>query len=547
MSLNVGSIKSIVKPFLFNPKVVLFSDDFEDLSKWTQAETGGSYTVADSLLSVTADSDGHITFYTTNDVVRDFIAIYAKLRITGNTGIVELIGLCDTIPSDNTIHMNAIYNTSTGKFDINVYRGPSTDLDLIQSLNVDPNVWIEVLLIYVEGSFEGFVKREGVDDEWQPVFQYYDESLVPYMKKVWIGAHEGASIEYDKVIIYESAGTGLKDMRPLLDWSDGLYRPDRILRDEEGYYIFWATESYYGGGAGRRDRILILRTKDGINFEIVKSVIISKPGYTGQGILFKWNDGYIHGFLMNWRNDSPSYQNGLHRIVKVKLDENFNFVSLEEDVSLNNGPDGGSMGHYDIWLLKLDDKWYAITSSFTGGTQLWQLNDPVSKTFTHVKEIIPASNKENVTAYPVTNGSEKAIIMTIWDKDNDVIAIKKLNTSFDVVGDLATIQPRLSGRNGGCTILLPDQPFVEVIVHDHDLSPYNLLSHDAGYYANIYELSTDYKLIVELPPTPTAQAVAGVIQAFGDILTKILQLLPIIIFIIILVLMIRALKPEEEK
>lgn len=501
MAITLGSLVNRAAPFLFNPNIVHFTDDFDDVSKWVQAESGGSYSVSNSLLSISANSDGHITFYTTDDVVDDYVAVYARVRPTSQTGTLTAVGLCDTIPTDYSIHIDLRYNSNTGAFDLVVIKGATTELSRLQSLSVEPNQWVEVLIVYVEGSFEGFVKREGVDAEWQPLFQYFDTDLAPYMKKVWIGSHVGASGDWDKVVIYESAGTGLKDPRPVFDWSDGKYDPRSILRTNDGCMVWFATESYYGGGAGRRDRLIILKVSDDFQtVTILKSVTVNLPGYTGQGILFKWSDGKIHGFIMNWRADSPPYQGGLHRIFKVVMDTDFNVLSIDESVTLNNAPDGGSMGHYDIWLIYVDGQWYAVTSSFTGGTQVWKLSSPVSTTMDFYKEVFPASSRENVTVYPVTGGK---LLLSIWDKGNNEVAIYRLSKSFDVETKELSKTPAASGWNGGVTFVL--HPYKRFVVVEHALSPFNLLGHDAGYDPEIYEMNTDYEYEVHpsfTMPTP---------------------------------------------
>ncbi len=498
MAITLGSLLKKIKPLLYDPNIVHFSDDFENIDSWTQAETGGLYSVSNSILSITSNTDGHITFYTTSDVVKDFVAIYVRFKIKTpdtsgtKTPIVELVGLCDTLPSDYTLHMNAKYNSSTNKFDVYVYKGGSTALSLLQNISIDVDTWVEVLLIYVEGNFEGFIKREGIDNDWQPVFQYYDESLAQYMLKVWIGAHYGGAIDYDKIIIYESAGTGLKDPRPIFDWSNGRYDPKSILRTQDGYMLWFATESYYGGGSGRRDRIIILKVSDDLtDISIYKHLTINQPGYTGQGILFKWSDNKIHGFLMNWREYNPPYQNGLHRILKVEMDENFENITINENITLNNAPDGGTMGHYDIWLVWIGGSWYAVTASFTGGVNVWSIDNPLSTTLTFYKQIFGAENKENVTIYPVTGNK---LLLSIWDKGNDEVAIYRLSLDFVVEAKELSKTPNISGMNGGLTFIL--YPSKRFIVVEHGLYPYSLLQHDAGYDPEIYQMDTDYEYAI---------------------------------------------------
>ncbi len=52
-------------------------------------------------------------------------------------------------------------------------------------------------------------------------------------------------------------------------------------------------------------------------------------------------------------------------------------------------------------MFEFNKTWYAVTSSFTGGTILWKLpNGPTSPTFIYVKTIFP-NGFENPTVYPV--------------------------------------------------------------------------------------------------------------------------------------------------
>ncbi|MEM0027808.1 MAG: hypothetical protein QXT53_07595 [Ignisphaera sp.] len=76
----------------------------------------------------------------------------------------------------------------------------------------------------------------------------------------------------------------MRDLRPIFDWSNGKYDPRSILKDSEGYMLFFATAGFYRQPLG----LLILRSKDLIKFEPVKLIIIHEnPAYTGQGVLFK--------------------------------------------------------------------------------------------------------------------------------------------------------------------------------------------------------------------------------------------------------------------
>ena len=491
-SIAIGSQKTVIKPFLYNPNIIHFSDDFEgsdiDTSKWTQAETGGTYSVSnDTITLVTENTGDHVTFYSAQDIVEDYVALYFRAKVSGSSGSATF-GLCDIIPSDNSFYILVRYTSEAGKYEILLKKGPDTVLTALQTIYVDPDTWFEGLIVYVGGSFTAFIKREGIDSDWQPVIDYHDDALEQYMKKIWFGAHDGTTAVIDKIILYESAGTGIKDLRPIMDWSNG-YDPSKILTDTSGYYLFWGTEGYYtpsGLSWGMHDRIILLKTNDFVNWEIVEHITIC-VGIAGQGILFKWTDGKIHGYIMNWSSESAPYQNGLHRILYVEMDENFNNITINENVTLVNAPCDSNQ--YDIWLVKIQDQWYAVTSSLTSGTHVWELDSPTSLTFTFYKTIF-SEYRENVMIVPATDEQETVLLMSLFDKSTSPTkaVIYKLDTDFNVLGEITSQD--LSATNGGVMFLL--NSYNIFIVHDNEESPYNLLTHDGGFVAHVYDITTDY-------------------------------------------------------
>ena len=489
-SLTIGNRLATVKPFLYNPNVKHFTETFQNLDNWTQTETGGTYSLTPDGLQVTAQNGGHITFITTQNVVenRRYFAVYAKVKVLSFNGAIELVGACDTLPSSNTIHMTT---DSTQGLQLRV--GPTTvSTSPKVSVTLPLNEFFEVLMIYSNGTFSFFVKRS-TDPDWVPAFDYENNDLVPYMLKLWIGAHGYASVVYNTIIVYEPAGTGIKDIRPIID---GATR--RILTDGT-YYYFWATEGYYGGaaGGGSRDRIAILRTTDFTNFELVKSVTIKEPGYTGQGYAIKIGN-YIYVWMMNWKGAAP-YQGGLHRICQAVLDSQFNFVTLYEDVTLQNAPAISNI--YDIYLVYIDGRWYAVTIGFSAGGHVWSLSDPTSRTLTYVKQIFGTSPmRENATAYVVTDGTNRYILISCYNTTNTIHEFHLFDLNFNFLQTLTTIG--VTGYSGGVTYILT-RTVKRVLHHDRYLSYWNLLNADGGYVLSAYDCSSDL-VITDFSLRPTS-------------------------------------------
>jgi hypothetical protein len=489
-SLTIGSRLVTVKPFLYNPNVKYFTDTFQNLNNWTQTETGGTYSLTSEGLQVTAQNNGHITFVTTQNVVQNkqYFAVYAKVKVLSFNGAIELVGACDTIPSNNTIHLTT---DSTQGLQLRVGSSTISSSPKV-SVTLPLNEFFEVLMIYSNGTFSFFIKRS-TDTDWIPAFDYENTSLVPYMLKLWIGAHNYASVVYNTIIVYEPAGTGIKDIRPIID---GATR--RILTDGT-YYYFWATEGYYGGsaGGGSRDRICILRTTDFTNFELVKSVTIKEPGYTGQGYAIKIGDR-IYVWMMNWKGAAP-YQGGLHRICQAVLDSQFNYVTLYEDVTLQNAPAVSNI--YDIWLIYVNNAWYAITIGFSAGGHVWSLSDPTSRTLTFVKQIFGTSpRRENATAYVVTDGTNMYILLSDNNYDNGVDEFHLFDLNFNFIQTLATLS--WSGYCGGVTFVLTST-VKRIYHHDKYLSYWNLLNSDGGFVLSVYDCSSDLT-IADFARKPTS-------------------------------------------
>jgi len=255
--------------------------------------------------------------------------------------------------------------------------------------------------------------------------------------------------------------------------------------------LFFATGGFYKQALG----ILILRSGDLTSFEPVKLLIIkNNPWYTGQGFLFKWVDGRIHGYIMNW---GGSYQGGTHRIVKIALDTDFNVVEVNENVVLTNAPPGGQWGHYDIAVFKFKGTWYALTSSFSAGTVLWRLEEgPTSTKFAYVKTIFE-SGHENPTIYPVVAPNGEVQLMLSVATDVEYGACHKiyiLDTDFNPVKDYRLIGYRI--WSAGHTFFL--DPWYIYINQDQSSSRvFPGVGIWPGAFIEVYKLETNYRYYIE--------------------------------------------------
>ncbi|MEM1542109.1 MAG: hypothetical protein QW101_03480 [Ignisphaera sp.] len=361
-----------------------------------------------------------------------------------------------------------------------------TNQRFIDLENVDS---IDILFAYALSAVEVFVKRKDIDTDWILLAQVSTPQLWLYNVRILVEVCN-SSVVVEGMTVYDLAGTGIRDLRPVFDWSDGKYNPRSILKDSEGYMIFFATAGFYRQPLG----ILILRTKDMISYEPIKLVIIrGNPSYTGQGALFKWIDGNIHGYLMNW---GGSYQGDLHRIVRVVFDENFKLVELNENIRLVNAPPGGRWGHYDIAIFKFNGKWYAITSSFTAGTILWEIEDPTSTVFTYVKTIFERG-RENPCIYPVTTSNGEIRFMMSLATDTEFGSRHKIyvfDTHFNLLEEYDIITYRV--WSAGHPFYL-DPWYIYI---NQDQSPTRTFQNSGiwpGAYIEVYRLKTNYRHHIE--------------------------------------------------
>ncbi|MEM1667760.1 MAG: hypothetical protein QXK54_03615 [Ignisphaera sp.] len=95
-------------------------------------------------------------------------------------------------------------------------------------------------------------------------------------------------------------------------------------------------------------------------------------------------------------------------------------------------------------IFKFNGKWYAITSSFTAGTILWEIEDPTSTVFTYVKTIFE-KGRENPCIYPVTTSNGEIRFMMSLATDTEFGSRHKIyvfDTHFNLLEeyDIITIE-----------------------------------------------------------------------------------------------------------
>ncbi len=482
---ELGEPLNVVTPFLYHRNTVLYSENLTDVaSRWIFE---GSYKVLENGVLVSSKNITCSIAYNKVVTLRTYTVYRVEVEVLRNNGSVRFTLYSPTSKRHVASILIDKNMVATGYLGDNVapYQR-QIDLGNVSKL--------EFMFIYIYGnSGELFLKTtRHIDSDWVLVAQITSPLLTYLDVKIGIEACNSDVLIKD-FKVNPAAGTGMRDLRPIFDWSNGKYNPKSILMDKDGYYLFFATESYFNSPA----RLLILRTKDLIHYEPVKSVVVKTPGYTGQGVLFKWIDNKIHGFLMDWTSGPPPYQQGLHRILKVTMDEKFNVLEINTNVKLMGGPSGGNMGHYDIALMKFHGTWYAVTSSFSGGTIVWRLEDPTKTVFTYVKTIFP-SGFENPCIYPVVapNGSIRFMmsVATMMVHGVQYHRIYILDEKFNPIEyyDLTQIKVYSGGQSfylDPWYIFVNQDQFPERRLVVTDIGP--------GVYLEIYRLNTPYKYYIE--------------------------------------------------
>jgi len=481
--IKLGEELSIVKPFLYHEHIVYHEEDPKLISKSWIIE--GQYLTQQDGVIIWENDTCSLAY---NNLVKleAFRAYWLNLTISEQHGPIRFVLYSDDIAKrvleleiDEKKTMTVYVDGRRASYQRSIDLKRSTDIELL-------------LVSSTINRVELFIRRTGIDDYWVVIAQIESPSLI-YQPKLALEICN-SSIILRGFRVNLAAGTGIRDLRPIFDWSSGKYNPRSFLEDDEEYMLFFATESYFANGF---TTILFLRTKDLLHYEPVKSIIIGRPGYSGQGVLFKWIDGRIHGFLMDWGSGRPPFQGGLHRILKVVLDENLNCVEVNTDVKFINAPLGGSMGHYDITVFKYKGTWYAITSSFTGGTILWRLNDPTSTTFTYVKVIFPG-DFENPMIYPVRapNGDIQFLLSVATAMKGGVQwhRIYILDEGFNPIRYYDLVRPEV--YSGGHSFYL--DPWY-LYIHQDQIPEWRFINWDIGpgAYIRIYKLATDYEYYIE--------------------------------------------------
>lgn len=487
---RIGEVISMVKPFLYHEHIIYHHEDPESIHKNWAIE--GTYLIKEDGVIIQGEDACSLAY---NKLVRlePFRAYWLNLTILKQHGPIEFM----------------LYFPDTGKkvleLKIDADKTAIVYVDNRQApyqkpINLKHSSDIELLLISsTSNRVEIFMKKIDIDDYWITVAQVESPNLSQEPGLAFEVCNSSIILREFKVNL--AAGTGMRDLRPIFDWSNGKYNPKSFLKDHEGYMLFFATESYFANGF---NSLLFLRTKDLLHYEPVKSIIVKQPGYSGQGVLFKWIDGMIHGYLMDWGSGRPPFQGGLHRILKVVLDENLNFVAVDTGVKLISGPPlepqailGGSMGHYDIAVFKYHGTWYAITSSFTGGTVLWKLDDPTSNRFTYMK-IIFTGDFENPTIYPVKapDGNVQFMLSVATAMIGGVQwhRIYILDENFNPIKYYDLVRPEV--YSGGHSFYL--DPWY-LYVHQDQFPEWRFISWDIGpgVYLKIYRLITGYEYYIE--------------------------------------------------
>jgi len=481
-SIKLGERLNTVLPFMYINNITYYSEDLNTaLTRW---KIHGFYRKTADGIALNGTSTCSI-MYNNNVSLKPYTAYKAKISILSHDGDIRFSLY---LPKTNRHVFSMVINKSLV---VSTYHGilPVQYQKQIKLGNVNELGFLFILSGGDSGEF--YIKRTDVDNDWLLVAQIESPELLTLNLRFALEVCN-STIIFKDFKTYMAAGTGIRDLRPVYDWSSGKYDPRSILKDREGYMIFFATEGYFHGGGGG---LIFLRTKDLINYEPIIRVAANQPGYTGQGVLFKWIDGKIHGYLMDWTSASPRFQGGKHRIVKVVLDENLNVLEVNTNVILNGGPPGGSAGHYDISIFRFNGTWYAITSSFSGGTILWSLDDPTKPVFNYVKTIFE-SGYENPTIYPVIapNGEIQFMLSVAADTNNGAChKIFVLDASFNPITGYCL--RRYNIWTAGNTFFL--DPWY-VFVHQDQIAERRLDPTDLGpgAYIEIYKLLTSYRYYI---------------------------------------------------
>jgi len=386
----VGDRIGKVSPVIYDPRVVYLSDDFKSLDNWVAS---GNYTLTDEGIRLEPGSSlvSKGSFFKG----RKFFTIKVRFKIL-SSGDMVVAGF-----TDESNNPTVYFKVSASEDKIYAYVG-NQEVYWWYSFPFTPNDWIDMHII--KGDKMVMVRVTALDPYTGEYLDWdYGVLVDPStpMDNVFFST-TGASLVYNSVTVYEASGVWFNMFRPI--WTHS----NRILNDGE-YFYFATVEQYSTTNPIWLDttRLLILRTKDFINFEHYKHISLDNAPYGS--LLYSFFDG--NNFYMWMRNElGEYYQDGLHPFYLVTLDSSYNLLDVRS-ITLNGYQ--GTEPLESIYFVEVESTWYALLNAIGKGLFLFN-GAPWSPSLTFIKQIYSDSYIPRIiTAHLVSDSKSDYVLLCL--------------------------------------------------------------------------------------------------------------------------------------
>jgi hypothetical protein len=452
---------------LLDDKVVYFLDKFKNLDNWNVTSQNASYSITDEGLYIET-SNGTFELWSKSEIPKkSYIVVYIKFKVISTDSRIELISVRESSENDNGVE---VFVDGSGNAYMSALYGPFGCPPTYQCNAYTVGDWHELAVLIVQGSAQLMSKSPYVT-LWSTGCRcgsVADPSqFASVLKYLHVKITGTSKVVINKIAIYESAGTYITDVRPIIDSSTG-----RILTDGMHYY-FVAAEFYEG--SYETGRSIIMRTSDFINFEVSKRLNL-KEGYFGPGYAIKVGDR-----IYLWTSGPEPYQNGTHYFCLVELDTSFNVLNVYEDVTINNAPP--DLYAYAIYFVNADGKWYAVID----GMHILEAESPTSRTLNYVRPLLDDKYRDGPSAIVATDGSSEHIVLADYNRTDDVVEVHLLDKNFNYIQTLATLSNPEFFRDHVFLLLLPQTKLLYVYPFYNVISlPWYIYSVESDLYDPAY-------------------------------------------------------------
>jgi hypothetical protein len=417
--LKIGDlVKRHAEPYesypVLDEKIVHFLDDFRSLDNWNVTISNASYSITDEGLYIET-ANGTFELWSKAEVPKkSYIVVYVKFKVLSTDSKITLVGIRESSENNNGVEVLA---DGGGNIYTSALYGPYGSPPTYPQGTYTVGEWWEVAILITGNCAHFFWRSSGIT--WWPrgggtrvdVDPSVFASALKYLHVKITGT---SRVIISRIAVYEASGDAITDARPIIDGSTG-----RILTDGTNYY-FVATELYVF--FSEYSRLLILRTADFVNFEIVKHFSADGYGYYGTSYSIKVGDR-----IYVWVAGPQPYQDNTHWLCLLELDSGFNVVDVHEDVTISNAPP--NLGIFMIYFVNASGKWYAVTD----GMHLLEAESPISRTLNYVGELLSGANRTGVSAALVTDGVSTYVVVADFNADEYKVEVHLFDTSFNHV------------------------------------------------------------------------------------------------------------------